>query len=68
MVLFAIGVASDETSCGNTGTFVCYYNNYVLDIITDSNLGTTCPSSTCQIIHFSCDLGSCSQLQTFVPN
>jgi len=52
MVLFAIGVASDEIICGNTGTFTCYYNNYVLNIITDSNLGTTCAGGTCQIIYF----------------
>jgi hypothetical protein len=51
MVLFAIGTANGQTSCGNTGTFICYYNNYVEDIITGSTSGTTCAGGTCQIIH-----------------
>jgi len=46
MVLLAIGAASGQASCGNTGTFTCYYNNYVHNIIDDTNAGTNCAGGT----------------------
>ena len=46
IILFIIGAANGQTPCGNTGTFTCYMNNYVHNIIMNNNVGT-CASGTC---------------------
>jgi hypothetical protein len=46
MISLVIDAANGQTSCGNTGTFTCYFNNYVHNIIDNTNAGTSCAGGT----------------------